>query len=176
MGGKVFRHGCVASLSLSPELFAYQASIVRAEQNFMDNRCVAYDRNYRREALAGKNLDWSVSNARLYNKAITGRAQAIPRCSVCLQEDQACLRNPNRPWFGWFQDSLTPSSTHPPQLQSSRPAQSQKCCRRCNDGKCKQSASSCWYAHRCIDCSGLHPHLHCPHSSQKELCAEVAAG
>ena len=89
----------------APELFAYQPSIVRAERNFVDNCWVDYDRCYRREALAAKNLDWSVPNARLYDEAFTGRARAIPRCSVCIQEDhssQACPRNPNWPWFGWF--------------------------------------------------------------------------
>jgi hypothetical protein len=91
----------------APELFAYQASIIRAERNFDDRRWVAYDRCYRREALAQKNLDWSIPNARLYNEAFTGYARIIPRCSFCLQEDhlaQACPRNPNRPWFGWLND------------------------------------------------------------------------
>ena len=41
----------------APELFAYQASIVRAERNFDGRRWVAYDRCYRREALAQKNLN-----------------------------------------------------------------------------------------------------------------------
>ena len=71
----------------APELFAYQASIVRAERNFVDRRWVAYDQCFRREALAQKNLDWSVPNARLYNEAFTGWAKALPRCSFCLQED-----------------------------------------------------------------------------------------
>ena len=55
----------------APKLFAYQALIAWAERNFDDRRWVSYDRCYRREALA---LDWSVSNARLYNKAFTGHA------------------------------------------------------------------------------------------------------
>ena len=49
----------------APELFAYQASIIRAERNFDGRRWVAYDRCYRREALAQKSLDWSTPNARL---------------------------------------------------------------------------------------------------------------
>ena len=59
----------------APELFAYQASVVRAEHNFDYRRWVAYDRCYCREALAKKNLDWSVPNARLYNEAFTGHAR-----------------------------------------------------------------------------------------------------
>ena len=98
----------------APELFAYQASIVRAERNFDSRRWVAYDRCYRREVVALKNLDWSVANARLYNEAFTGHARAIPRCSFCLQENhasQACPRNPNRPWFGWLPDPTLATQT-----------------------------------------------------------------
>ena len=153
----------------APELFAYQASIVRAERNFDDRCWVAYDRCYRREALAQKNLNWSVPNARLYNEAFTGRARAVPRCSFCLQEDhvaQSCPRNPNRPWFGWLQDPLD----HFPQHQrpsTSRPPQSAECCRRYNEGKCKQTLATCRYAHKCLECNGPHPRLHCPRSGQR---------
>ena len=151
------------------ELFAYQASIIRAERNFEDRRWVAYDRCYRREALSQRNLDWSVPNARLYNEAFTGRARAIPRCSFCLQEDhvaQSCPRNPNRPWFGWFPD--TPGYVVPPHRPStSRPPQSAECCRRYNDGKCRQTLATCRYAHKCLECSGPHPRLHCPRGGQK---------
>eukprot|EP00731_Ephydatia_muelleri_P008707 Em0004g1045a len=44
---------------------------------------VAYDRQYRREALARKDLNWSATNSRLYNEAFTGCAKAIPRCCHC---------------------------------------------------------------------------------------------
>ena len=114
----------------APELFAYQASILRAERNFDDRRWVAHDRCYRREALAQKDLNWSVPNARLYNEAFTGRARAIPRCSYCLQEDhtaQYCPRNPNRPWISWLPDTpshLMPGHHQPP----SQGPQSVECC------------------------------------------------
>ena len=83
----------------APELFAYQASIVRAERNFVDRRWVAYDWCFRRESLAQKSLDWSVPNARLYNEAFTGWARTLPRCSFWIQEHhvvQYCPRNPNQ--------------------------------------------------------------------------------
>ena len=82
--------------------FAYQAAMVRAEWNFEGSCGVYYDRCYRREALASKNLDWSIPNIRLYNEAFTGHARSLPRCSDCLQDDHAssiCARNPARPWF-----------------------------------------------------------------------------
>ena len=150
----------------APELFAYQASVVRAERNFDNRRWVAYDRCYRREALAQKNLDWSVPNARLYNEAFTGHARAVPRCSFCLQEDhvsQACPRNPNRPWFGWL-----PAPSHSLQTpQSPRVAQSAECCRRYNDGKCKLSPNTCRYSHCCTECGGPHPRLQCPRGGHR---------
>ena len=61
----------------APELFAYMATIVRAERNYEPGRWVAYDRQFRREALAKKSLDWSVPEPRLYSEAFTGRARSI---------------------------------------------------------------------------------------------------
>lgn len=89
------------------ELFAYQASIVWAEQNYEGKRWVSYDRQFRREALAWKDLNWSVPDQHLYNEAFTGRACSIPRCKYCLQDDHLaayCPQNPNSPLFGWFSD------------------------------------------------------------------------
>ena len=124
---------------------------------------MAYDQCYRWEAQAQKNLNWSVPNARLHNEAFTGHAHSLPRCSFCLQKDnqaQACPRNPHRPWFGWLQD---PSGFTPPSaLATGKLGQVQECCRRFNDRRCKQSAGSCRYLHRCLEWSSPHPRLHCP--------------
>ena len=46
----------------APELFAYQAQIVRAERNYEPGRWVVYDRQFRREALARKDLNWLVTD------------------------------------------------------------------------------------------------------------------
>ena len=72
----------------APELFAYQASIVRAERNYEPGRWVSYDRQFRLEALARKNLNWSITDPRLYSEAFTGRARIIPQCQFRLQDDQ----------------------------------------------------------------------------------------
>ncbi len=45
--------------SKATELFAYQATIIRAERNYEAGRWVSYDRQFRREALARKDLNWS---------------------------------------------------------------------------------------------------------------------
>ena len=146
----------------APELLAYQATIVRAERNYEGKRWVSYDRQFRREALARKDLNWSVSNARLYNEAFTGRARAIARCSYCLQDDHTatyCPKNPHRPPFGWFPDpstwqpQATPLASQPP----SQPARhtSQEVCRRFNDGRCRQAR--CRYRHACSSCHAPTP-------------------
>ena len=41
----------------APELFAYQAQIVRAKRNYEPGRWVVYDHQFRREALARKDLN-----------------------------------------------------------------------------------------------------------------------
>ena len=167
---RISQYGSIMAALLSsrfphkaPELFAYQASIIRAEQNFDDRRWVAYDRRYRREAFAQKSLDWSTPNAQLYNEAFTGHARAVPRCSFCLQEDhvaQVCSRNPSRPWFGWLSGPAQSTS-------GLAVGQSPECCRRFNNGRCKQSALSCRFSHRCIDCGGPHPRTNCSRGGQR---------
>ncbi len=87
---------------------AYQAQIVRTARNYDSDHWIAYDGQFRREALARKDLNWSVPNHRLYNEAFTGWARAIARCTYCLQDDhktELCPRNPDRPLLGWLQDT-----------------------------------------------------------------------
>ena len=57
----------------APELWAYQATIIRAEKNDEGKQWVTYNRQFRRQALAKEDLNWSVTNPRLYNKAFTAR-------------------------------------------------------------------------------------------------------
>ena len=81
-----------ASPKRPPELFAYQASIIRAKRNYEVKQWVAYDRQFGREALARKDLNWSVPNLRLYNEAFTGRGRisGAHDCSVVvLQAERA---------------------------------------------------------------------------------------
>ena len=114
----------------APELFAYQAQIIWAERNYEPGRWVSYNCQFQREALARKDLNWSVTDTRLYSEAFTGRAQAIPRCSFCLQDDHTgpyCPKNPDRPWLGWLQEA-TPSQY--PQLSglaTGSPAHQKSC-------------------------------------------------
>ena len=68
--------GCMASILVTrflekgPELWAYQATIVKAARNYEGSAWVAYDRQFRQQALARKDLNWSVIDFRLYNEAL----------------------------------------------------------------------------------------------------------
>ena len=91
----------------APELWAYQTTIIKAAHTYEGSNWVYYDRQFRREMLAPKDLDWSLPNARLYNEAFTGRARSITRCPQCLSEDHTaavCQFSPNPPIVGWLQD------------------------------------------------------------------------
>ena len=68
------------------ELLAYQAVIWRAERNYEKGQWVTYDRQYRREALARKDLNWFVTDPALSNEVFTGRARQIQRCSMCWRD------------------------------------------------------------------------------------------
>ena len=154
----------------APELWAYQATIIRAERNYEGKRWVTYERQYRRQVLAKEDLNWSVTDPRLYNEAFTGRACAIARCSFCLQDDHTatyCPHNPNRPYFGWFADPSTwqalPQHNPPP---SARPS-SLEICRRFNEGRCKHQR--CKYRHACSACQGPHAAIDCPSWTQPQM-------
>ena len=116
------------------------------------------------EALARKDLNWSVTDPHLYNEAFTGRARAIARCSFCLQDnhtDAYCPKNPNHPLFGWYPSlAIGPTPTGWPSLPPlpfTNPGPSPKSleiCRRYNEGRCKQSRSR--YQHACSFCHAPH--------------------
>lgn len=65
-----------------PELWAYQATIIQAERNYGGKRLVTYDCQFCRQALAKKDLNWSVTDPPLYSEAFIGPAQSIVRCSL----------------------------------------------------------------------------------------------
>ena len=149
----------------APELFAYQATILRADRNYEGKRWVQYNRQFRREALARKDLNGSVTNSRLYNETFTGRARAIPRCSYCGQDDHgesSRQHNPSRPLFGlltnWaaFPGYPLPAQQQIPQRQQTP---SMEICRKYNKGRCRKVA--CTFRHACLRCSGQHPQMEC---------------
>ena len=150
-----------------PELWAYQSTIVKAAHNYEGSNWVAYNRQFRRDMLARKHLNWSVPNARLYNEAFTGRAKCILRCPHCLGDDHtasSCSLNPSPVILNWVPDSrsfLTPANTTPlfSQGQARAGAGRQEVCRNFNENRCR--FTRCRYLHCCSVCFGPHPQ-HCP--------------
>ena len=150
----------------APELWAYQISILHAAHTYEGANWVAYDRLYRREMLAKKDLNWSMSNPRLYSEAFTGRAKRHPQCPHCLSEDHAgasCPHNPNPPVVGWFQGSLPPQppSAHPTHpLVPPQQQRVQEVCHNFNANRCR--FTRCRFLHICFECAGAHAATHCP--------------
>ena len=68
------------------ELFAYQVSIVRADRNYEGKRWVAYDRQYRRQALARQDLNCTMRPSR----AALGRSPgAATLCKTTMRPSSA---------------------------------------------------------------------------------------
>lgn len=157
--------------SKSPELWAYQTTILRAAKNYEGSAWVAYDRQYRREALSRQDLNWSACNARLYSEAFTGRAKLIPRCQHCLSEAHAsdsCPMDPNPPIVYQTTAKLIPT-THSNAPQQGQPGRSRapdkvaEICRNYNWNRCRRP--HCRYLHICSECYYPHPYALCPRNS-----------
>ena len=135
------------------ELFAYQALIVQVERNYDPGRWISYDRQSRREALARWDLNWSMTDTRLYSKAFTGQALAIPRCPFCLQDDHTSPCCPNNPDQLWLHHQRAVGQAQP------TPAPPQglvaEIRRRYNEGRCRYTR--CRFTHACRTCGGQHP-------------------
>ena len=107
---------------------------------FVEMSDILVDEDAPHAPLARKDINWSVTNSRLYNETFTGRARAIPRCSYCGQDDRSeasCLCNPNRPIFGLLTNLATlPDYPLVPQHQMATQQQvpSMELCRRYNEG------------------------------------------
>ena len=105
---------CIRFLEKAPEFFAYQAMIVRAERNYKGRLWIEYGRQFRREALAKKNLNWSVTDTSLYSDAFIGYARMIARCQHCLQKDHSAMRCPRDP--NWDQVALLADAAVVPRI------------------------------------------------------------
>ena len=141
----------------SAELWAYQSAIIRAARNFEGTAWVAYDRQFQREALARKDLNWSVTNSQLYSEAFTGHAKIIPRYRYCLSEThdlRACPSNPDTGILNHRSSSSYGNSS------------SKDFCRNFNDRKCRYDR--CKYRHVCRECFGPHPWCECSRNTRRE--------
>ena len=134
-------------------MLTYVGTIVRAERSYKGQQWVTYDQQFRREVLARKDLNWSITDLRLYNEAFMGCAKSIARCSFCLQDDHTdayCPSNPNRPSFnGYPNPVMWPAPTgwpFPQTMPACTPGPFKKSLEICpcfNDGRCKMQVPTC---------------------------------
>ncbi len=137
------------------EFLVYQALIVRSERNYEGHQRVLYDRQFRREALARQDLNWSVVNSRLYSETFTGRAKAIPRCPHCLSDDHmqtTCIRN--------LSNIAVAAGIPLPALTQCPVHVAMAICRNFNEWRCRKP--QCKYQHLCLSCNEGHPYTDCP--------------
>ena len=133
---------------------------------------VAYNRLFRREMLAKKDLNWSRSRIpdstarplRGGPNATLSASTASPRTTG--RGGLGCPHNPNTPFLGWFQGTPLPQEGPQSQLQSLsapqlKPGGAQEVCWNFNGNQCQ--FTRCRYLHICSDSSGPHAAIHCPH-------------
>jgi len=85
---------------------------------------------FRREALARKDLNWSITDPWLYNEAFIGRAHSILRYTFWLQDDHVspqCPQNPNRLYLRWLSDIVILSTPIKGPAVVQMPLQSPSC-------------------------------------------------
>ena len=145
----------------APQLLAYRRRIVHAARNFHGSAWVAYDRVYRRQALARRSLEWAQEDSALYNEAFVGHAKVIVRCRHCLSEYHATEACPDLP----HPPALWPTHYLPtsPTAASLPPGHRQELCRKFNDNRC--FIRRCKYVHACSNCGRPHPAALCSSTS-----------
>ena len=157
--GRVFQHSGgrpgIKYPQHVPDFMAYQKSIVRASQNFEGSSWVLYDQCYRRQAVATKNLTWSIPDSALYNEAFTGRAKAIPCCQHWLSENHTLNDCPNYPPD--VQREHRHQQDRTPQVHR---GSSPEYCQLFNQVQCR--SRKCKYQHLYNLCSIPHPAQVCP--------------
>ena len=138
----------------TPELMAYQKTIVRAYRSFSGDGWVTYDSCYRRKAAITKSLDWGQVDFTLYNETFTGRAKPIARCKFCLSEhhfSSECGYAPEVP-------SHKPESVTSVRLHYDSGKPHTPICHLFNNKAgniCR--FNPCRFGHVCIVCRGSHP-------------------
>ena len=155
--------------SKAAHLFAYLKRIARAARNYRGPAWVAYDRMFRRQALARKSLDWGIEDQALCSEAFVGQAQAVVKCNHCLSELHTTESCPDLPRFMGV-------SVQPSILPNSKPSSSGRqqaevhVCKKFNEGRCNHRP--CKFLHLCMGCNKPHPVTRCPAAKQRDRSAK----
>ena len=158
-----------------PELMAYQATIVRASQDYAGLAWVRYDAAFRRQAALTGLTRWSAINPTIYTLCFAGSARTATRCDLCFATTHATkecaqqgdpdpgvrerLRAIEKVVLSLAPEGRKPSPPPPPRGgRQDRP--SGEVCRLFNDNRC--TYPWCRHAHVCSGCGGAHMVLACP--------------
>ena len=94
------------------ELLAYLSTIVKCSREFEGPAWVLYDRAFRRQAEATRDLSWSKINPSLFNLCFTGRARRRLLCHTCLGEGHTADTCAEATWQ--WPVGVVPPPTRPP--------------------------------------------------------------
>ena len=148
----------------TPELMAYQRTIVRAHRSFLGEGWVTYDTCFCRRAAATKSLDWGQVDFTLYNETFTGRAKPISRCRHCSSEHHTsteCSFAPEPPRRSSNpRMSFLPPRPEVSQQSNQQPAHRCKLYNHKLGDRCR--FNPCKFRHACTECNMRgHPASQC---------------
>ena len=156
-----------------PELMAYQATIVRASQDYAGLAWVHYDSAFRRQAALTGLTRWSAINPTIYTLCFAGSARTATRCELCFattHSTKECAQQGDpdpgvRERLRAIEKvvlSLAPEGKRPPPPPRGGGQQrpSGEVCRLFNTNRCTYPL--CCHAHVCSSCGEDHMALACP--------------
>ena len=154
---------------LAPEFMTYQATIMRASQDYAGLAWVRYDAAFRRQAALTGNTRWSVINTTIYTMCFTGIAVSTKRCELCLAtshtERECAQRGDPDPGMGDRLKAIESAvlaitkREEPPKPATAAPQKITELCRKFNGTGC--TFPRCKYSHACSTCKGDHPASRC---------------
>ena len=152
-----------------PELMAYQATIVRASQDYAGLAWVRYDSTFRRQAALIGLTRWSVINPTLYTLCFAGSEL----CFATTHSTKECAQqgDPNpgvRNRLRAIEKAVlsmmpraAPPSAPTPRTGDQQCAPSGQVCRNWNANRCNFPYYQ--HSHVCSSCRGRHPVGACPY-------------
>ena len=153
-----------------PELMAYLASIVQANQDFDGLVWERYNAAFRRQAAATGNRMWSRVNPSLYTLCFSACVVTKrERCELCLgtthTAQQCALQGAPDPELNSRVKTVGSVLLAMSQKTSGKPKEvvgtnSSQICHLLNRNNC--TFQVCRYKHVCSTCEGSHQALHCP--------------
>ena len=155
-----------------PKFMAYLSIIVKCSRDYEGLVWMQYDRAFRRQAGASKDLQWSKVNTSLFSLCFTGKAKTSSLFQTCCSSEHSSTQCPESwgPAWPWPSNQLapvpfgqqTPAATRPPiqngMFNARNTHRRSQICGLFNSRKGNVcSYRSCRYAHTCSKCRGDHP-------------------